>query len=730
MATKPKAIISTQDDALVTPITKASNVLFQDGKTAQDILDDSDTSTITPTISKSNAVTFKVGQGDTSDYSSSAINGVYNSCLLKGRSLVNYITTATRKGVNMTSSYNEATRTWNLTAGSSWSKLGFVIHGKPNTKYFFKCTYCRPFGSSQFYFRNGDNIHSQVSTFTWNVERRYGTFTTDSENNGVFLFTFELVGGDTDTVVEPMIMEYQEGMENWEIPYIDGIGSVKAPVITNLGRNILNVETATYEKAGRFSLEVTPKNTGFTAMKNDCAGTSAVVVIEVPNAIKGRAYQYSANISSTGMRSTTSYYGGNTVYSFNATNNQTGDGSRVVSAVQVYDPSWTKFCIAIGDHGNIAEGANVTLDVTDLCVWEVDGEQLDMPYEPYKSNITSANEGKLELTEDMFEQGGFSPNNATLPTYDQCKTVRTDRLRTKDLLKVDSGGFYLVSRKDGYPLNFTAYFFNGNKRYIDQHVTVNSSSFTVPHEAHYMSIMFSKGNDQTVVPSDFKEDKFQIRRVDKTVVLRSLPNDVYDTLDLHTGEYIQRIGEAVVDGSENWSVNTDLDTDTTSFFYLSNTRKPENWERINNAKGDYVISNRFGQANTSFRNIAKAQQVECVMGGDGSAGMIQFYIKKDRLSSPDVNGFKAWLQANPTTVQYVLETPIVKTVDITGYPFAYENGNVILSSGTVDLSLVPTVEYSLATNRNGQIRGNQRMVEKHQKELDYLQSILLANIIN
>ena len=81
MATKPKAIISTQDDALVTPITKASNVLFQDGKTAQDILDDSDTSTITPTISKSNAIAFKVGQGDTSDYSSSSINGAYNKSI-------------------------------------------------------------------------------------------------------------------------------------------------------------------------------------------------------------------------------------------------------------------------------------------------------------------------------------------------------------------------------------------------------------------------------------------------------------------------------------------------------------------------------------------------------------------------------------------------------------------------------------------------------------------------
>ena len=89
--------------------------------------------------------------------------------------------------------------------------------------------------------------------------------------------------------------------------------------------------------------------------------------------------------------------------------------------------------------------------------------------------------------------------------------------------------------------------------------------------------------------------------------------------------------------------------------------------------------------------------------------------------SPDITGFKQWLSQNPTTVQYQFQESIVKTVDLSGFPFSYENGHVILSSGSIEQSLTPKVEYSVATNRNGQIRGNQRMVEKHQKELDYLQ---------
>ena len=37
-----------------------------------------------------------------------------------------------------------------------------------------------------------------------------------------------------------MIIEYQEGMENWDIPYFEGIQSVKMPVLTTTGKNLFN----------------------------------------------------------------------------------------------------------------------------------------------------------------------------------------------------------------------------------------------------------------------------------------------------------------------------------------------------------------------------------------------------------------------------------------------------------------------------------------------------------
>ena len=44
------------------------------------------------------------------------------------------------------------------------------------------------------------------------------------------------------TIENFMLLEYQEGMENWDIPYFEGMQSVKMPVLTTVGKNLLNCE--------------------------------------------------------------------------------------------------------------------------------------------------------------------------------------------------------------------------------------------------------------------------------------------------------------------------------------------------------------------------------------------------------------------------------------------------------------------------------------------------------
>ncbi|MCH1964443.1 DUF2479 domain-containing protein [Clostridium perfringens] len=50
---------------------------------------------------------------------------------------------------------------------------------------------------------------------------------------------------------------------------------------------------------------------------------------------------------------------------------------------------------------------------------------------------------------------------------------------------------------------------------------------------------------------------------------------------------------------------------------------------------------------------------ECVSIAD----FLHFRIDKSKLTTPDVEGFKAWLKANPTTVVYQLATPVTEVVE-------------------------------------------------------------------
>ena len=66
------------------PLTEAQYVSMENGQTVQEILSDRDSDKYTPVITNSSS-TFKVGQGDNVDLSSSMKEGAYDSCVLKGR---------------------------------------------------------------------------------------------------------------------------------------------------------------------------------------------------------------------------------------------------------------------------------------------------------------------------------------------------------------------------------------------------------------------------------------------------------------------------------------------------------------------------------------------------------------------------------------------------------------------------------------------------------------------
>lgn len=130
---------------------------------------------------------------------------------------------------------------------------------------------------------------------------------------------------------------------------------------------------------------------------------------------------------------------------------------------------------------------------------------------------------------------------------------------------------------------------------------------------------------------------------DKTIVLHSLPDGTCDTLNVETGEYVQKIGERnYQDGDTN-----------------SNT-----------------------------------------------------------------------LVTDGTKTHYKLSSPIITKVDVQGFPHAYANGHIQLTSGSIEPSLTPTVTYKVPVSRMGQIASNTKSNLRQSIKLDQLEVLVYQSLIN
>lgn len=107
--------------------------------------------------------------------------------------------------------------------------------------------------------------------------------------------------------------------------------------------------------------------------------------------------------------------------------------------------------------------------------------------------------------------------------------------------------------------------------------------------------------------------------------------------------------EVVLDGSENWGMSTSI-TDTTLMRFVL---------FVEDAALDTACeSNMFEGANKLSSSITK----ECI-GIQGNTSTISLFIKKERLQTEDLTGFKAWLSQNILQVRYQVATPTITTID-------------------------------------------------------------------
>lgn len=175
--------------------------------------------------------------------------------------------------------------------------------------------------------------------------------------------------------------------------------------------------------------------------------------------------------------------------------------------------------------------------------------------------------------------------------------------------------------------------------------------------------------------------------------LRGIGN-VRDTLDLITGEVVQRVGELTLDSNGNWYWKWN-DWEGCKHFFLNG------FEDVKG--GSVILSNRFNTVNGNPANV----KVAFSLGKDDNWGAHSLVVTLplDLLETPDVEGFKKWLSENPVEAQYIKTNNEVKTVDLTSdYYFQavtdqnlQVNGNVLPMISSVT---VPTEALTFVLNPN------------------------------
>ena len=224
------------------------------------------------------------------------------------------------------------------------------------------------------------------------------------------------------------------------------------------------------------------------------------------------------------------------------------------------------------------------------------------------------------------------------------------RIYSKSLIKVKPNSKYkIVGGLYGWFLFFDK---NGNaigtrEGSLDGVIT---NEFTTDSNTYYVGLVLHKENNGvTITPSDIPSD-LTLQEVTDEIVLRSI-GDVKDTLNLTTGEYVQRIGEVVLDGSEQWNENTMV----VNGDYVQNNTEFLNHLRLRHG----------GIASPNILVVDSEEWTSPTRQSIYSGSNLGLTLLSSNLTTLDKAGWCAYLSQNPITIQYVLATPIIHKVNLT-----------------------------------------------------------------
>ena len=194
---------------------------------------------------------------------------------------------------------------------------------------------------------------------------------------------------------------------------------------------------------------------------------------------------------------------------------------------------------------------------------------------------------------------------------------------------------------------------HGNKRTITNRILVfypnNEETFNKIKQRYNIQI------EEDTQATSYEPFKSNILTVNESIELRGIGN-VKDEMDCLTGELTQRIGEIVLNGSENWAIENPLSNDEYIYFKLNDT---------NTIKSNVSTSMVVNVLTDKLKISSYAKEASTKSNSYFQAWTSHFIgISRTELSTQDVVGFKEWLSNNNISIQYPLSEKSIKTVDL------------------------------------------------------------------
>ena len=176
-------------------------------------------------------------------------NGQEKSAILKGKTLVNVVGEKYRDCNLPTSQFVTAYGMDNVYDSSSYriKQIDLKYPLSPNKEYLIIVNVQSMENCSMLmaYTYDGTNTDYNASLRPKKIGLNVVRYTPTTAITRIAYF----VSSNTEEKVvfgQPMIIEYQEGMESWDIPYFEGMQSIGVPILTTTGKNLFDKSKVKY----------------------------------------------------------------------------------------------------------------------------------------------------------------------------------------------------------------------------------------------------------------------------------------------------------------------------------------------------------------------------------------------------------------------------------------------------------------------------------------------------